>query len=266
MPQQPLPLVTETSTLLKSKVMGQVMLGFRTTNSTNEQALIWSREDAPEGAVVISDHQHAGRGRQGRTWDASAGLNLLFSIILYPTFTPELFGCITMASGLAVHDALRPFTAPLELAIKWPNDILLEGRKCCGMLLESALSPARNRVVLGIGLNVNQTEFPGPLAETATSLVLATGQRMSRAAILAGILSEFEWRYQQLQQGDFDSVRFDYLERLHMRNKNVSYRRTDGSETVSGLLAGVATNGALLLKTQRGMETFYAGELTTNLR
>src|SRR5690606_12415094 len=133
------------------------------TGSTNADALAWATEGAPDGALVTAEHQTAGRGRHGRTWTDAPGLSLLASLLLRPTLPPDRLGLLPLAAGLAAADAVESVTG-LVPRLKWPNDVLLGGRKVGGLLLESRLGDGPATVVLGLGLNVGQADFPPELA------------------------------------------------------------------------------------------------------
>lgn len=252
--------------LLRTARFGRVMHGLDRTPSTNDAAAAWAERGAPEGCVVTAEYQTAGRGRLGRSWEAAAGLNLTFSVVLRPTLSPERLGLVTLAAGVAVTDALAPLVAPLEPQIKWPNDVLLEGRKCCGMLLEGTLQQNGPVLILGIGLNVNQTAFPPALADRATSLLLATGRLVPRAPLLADLLQRLEHGYDALHRDGGARIRQAYLDRLAGLGRPVALRFSEGTGSVHGRIAGITETGALRLETDDGPRTFHAGEVTTDFR
>ncbi|GIV61528.1 MAG: biotin--[acetyl-CoA-carboxylase] ligase [Rhodothermaceae bacterium] len=265
-PSPPLPLADAVAPLLRTTRFGRALRGYATVPSTNTLAAGWAAEGAPEGAVVLAEYQTAGRGRLGRTWDARPGQNLMFSTILRPTLPPDRLGLITLAASVAVAEAVEAFTAPLVPAIKWPNDLLLEGRKCCGMLLEASFEAhpgGRAAVILGIGLNVNQFEFPPALADRATSLLLAGGRPVPRAPLLARLLERLEIRYEALLRDGGASIRAAYLERLDGLQQPVTLYLADGSSR-TGILEGITETGALRLRTPDGPRVFHAGDVTTS--
>ncbi len=261
-----LSLVDDVQSALDTDRFGQSMRGFETVGSTNTEAAAWARSGAPDGAVVVTEYQSAGRGRQGRTWTADAGRNLMFSVVLRPGLDAERLGLIPIAAGVAVAEAVDTFIRPHRTTLKWPNDVLLEGRKTCGMLLESSVSGRQtaNVVVLGVGLNVNQTDFPEALADTATSLRLVKGRTIPRAPLFARLLQQLERRYDAVQGGDDGSVRADFHDRFDMLGHSVTFRVSDTSNTITGVVRRVTETGALRLDTPNGPETVHAGEVTTN--
>lgn len=260
-----LPLVDDVQEQLATDRFGQVMRGYEEVGSTNERAAAWAKEGAPEGAVVLTEYQTSGRGRQGRSWDAEKGTNLLFSVVLRPQLATDRWSLITVAAGVAVAEAIEAFVRPHRAAIKWPNDVLLEGRKACGILLESSFSTpdAGTAVVLGVGLNVNQTAFPDALADTATSLRLVAGRPVPRAPLLGRLLGALEERYDAVQKGRAEGVRTAFQDRLASLGERTTLRLTGADRTVTGVVEGIAPEGALRLKTDEGRRTMHAGEVTT---
>jgi len=261
-----LPLVEHTQDHLATDRFGQPLRGVEAVASTNERAAAWAAEGAPEGATVLTEYQTTGRGRHGRAWSADKGQNLLFSVVLRPTLSPDRFGLLTVAAGLAVAEAIEPFVSPHEARLKWPNDVLLEARKTCGILLESSLTPPNTDavVVLGVGLNVNQADFPDALADTATSLRLTTGRSVPRAPLLARLLRALERRYDAVQSDGADAVRAAYRDRLVGLGAATTLRVPGTDQTLSGTVVGITDTGALRLRTADGSETtVHAGDVTT---
>jgi BirA family biotin operon repressor/biotin-[acetyl-CoA-carboxylase] ligase len=255
------PLLDDLYAALGNNRFGHPARGFASCPSTNAEAAAWAREGAPEGALVITEPQTAGRGRLGRAWDDAPGQNLLLSVVIRPALPPHQLGLVTLAGGVAVAEAITEWTAPLEPRIKWPNDVLLGGRKCCGMLLESSLGPDRF-VVLGIGLNVNQTEFPPPLAERATSLRLETGRLIPRTALLKHLLTQLEHWTDSLADDGGASVREAFVTWMVGRGERVTVRLTDEGPPVEGVIEGVDEAGALRFRTGDTVRALHAGEVT----
>lgn len=254
-------LVDEARSLLTTEFVGQAFRSYDTVESTNTIALEWAAQGALEGSVVYAEYQSKGRGRQGRSWEAKAGQNLMFSVIIRPPFSPDRFSLVTLAGGVAVADAVVSACAPLDVSIKWPNDVLLEGRKCCGMLLE-ATATAGNVVVLGIGLNVNQDAFPEALQPHATSLLLETGRPIARAPLFCDVLTFFEQWYNTIEKDNGTALREAYTHRLGAVGEPISLQVTDDQHPVSGTLLGIDETGALRLRTDEGEHVFHAGDVT----
>lgn len=266
-PTDRLPLVRAVRPLLQTRRFGQPMKGFSSANSTNTQAAEWAREGTSEGSVVVTEYQTAGRGRHGRTWSADAEMNLLFSVVLRPDLPADRLGLITIAAAVAVAETVEAYATPLRATIKWPNDVLLRARKCCGILLESVFSrPSQappDAVILGVGLNVNQNDFPAALRDTATSIKQAAHRPIERPPLFADLLLNLERRYQSLADDEGESVRAAYENRLHRLGQSVTLRITDTNHLLRGVVRGIADDGALRLETPEGLQIVHAGEVTS---
>jgi BirA family transcriptional regulator, biotin operon repressor / biotin---[acetyl-CoA-carboxylase] ligase len=252
--------------MLRTRMFGRRVQAFEQTSSTNAVAAEWASTGAPEGSLVVAEYQTAGRGRMGRSWLAAKGQNLMFSLVLRPTLAVEEWGMVTLAAAAAIAEAVDRFISPLHSSIKWPNDILLNGRKCCGVLIESAYAGATSggrSVILGVGLNVNQEQFDVDLAGRATSLLLETGRFTHRSALLADLLFCLETHYTAVNERRFEQVRRAFCSRLHRLGETVTYRLAEGRGSIRGTLEGITDLGALRLNTEHGVRTFHAGELTT---
>jgi BirA family biotin operon repressor/biotin-[acetyl-CoA-carboxylase] ligase len=243
--------------------------------STNDIALEWAARKnladvtasqtnllrAPHGALVFAEEQTRGRGRLGRHWESQSGLNLTFSLVLRPDVPVSSYPLFTLAAGKSVHAVLRRHWPTLATSIKWPNDILVDRRKCAGILLESSIGPRpeENVVILGIGLNVNQTVFPADIEHNATSLLLETGQLQDRLGILVDVLIELET---QIQLFIDDPIRFksEYESVLEGIGRTVSLKAHEG--TIFGRILGITDGGALWLDTDSGERIVYAGDVT----
>lgn len=268
------------SRALDTSRFGRAVRVHEEVESTNTEAAAWAGgelgEPAPEGAVVLTEYQTAGRGRHGRTWNANAGQNLMLSIVLRPTLPPEQFGRITIASGVAVAETVADFVEPHPVTIKWPNDILLSGKKTCGMLLETSFGttpagPASGAVILGIGLNVNQVDFPPEIEQQATSMRLATGRALPRVSVYAKLLGYLEARYDAVCSGDASTSRRvirAYEDRLDRRGDRVTLRFAGTNRTTSGIVRGITDDGALRLAPSATASAvdetvLHAGEVTS---
>lgn len=253
-----LPLAREVARHLEPCSIGQPIRGWQAIDSTNRMGMAWAAEGAPNGAVVLAEYQTRGKGRHGRAWQAAAGQNLLFSVILRPVLTPARYGLLTLAGSLAVKEAIAPLVAPSRVQIKWPNDILIEGQKCCGILSESAIGPGA-AVVIGIGLNVNQSVFPPDIADRATSVLLATGRRVDRASLMADVLRQLD-RMLSLLNGSESALRDRYVDSLLGRGEVFSvYLRANTQ--ISGRIVGITATGALRIDDGQNLFTVHEGEL-----
>lgn len=257
---------------LETDRFGRALRGFEEVDSTNVQARAWAQDGAEEGSVVVADYQTHGRGRHGRVWTADRGQNLMLSTVLRPSLAPDALGLVTVAAGVAVAEAVDAFAGTHRADIKWPNDVLLEERKTCGMLLEGSVTGGGSRatppdfVILGIGLNVNQVHFPEALTETATSLRLVAGRSVPRVPLLAHLLRRLEHRYDQVQAGQDAEVRRRFTERMPRLGDDVILRATGSNQTVAGRIRGITSTGGLRLATPSGEQVVHAGEVTTARR
>ena len=259
---RPMHLLDALAPLLTTRRFGRVARGFETVGSTNAEAAAWAADGAPEGALVVAEYQSAGRGRLGRTWAAAAGVNLTQSLVLRPRLDAARLGLLPLAAGLAVADAVER-VAGVPAQVKWPNDLLLGGKKAGGLLAEAVHGAEAPVVVLGIGLNVNQQAFPPELAEKATSVALEAGRPVERAALLAALLAALERRYDALAAGDGSALLAAFERRMHGLGQPVAVRYPGTARApLGGVVLGVAPDGALRLETLDGERRLYAGEVT----
>ena len=248
----------EVSALLNTRALGRPLYFMGKVTSTNSLAMEAVQQGAVHGTVFVADYQTHGRGRQGRTWTADEGLNLTFSVILDIPVLDETVGMVPVAACLGVADAITDAVRPNKPQFKWPNDILLNGQKICGMLLQT-VNLRTTKIVLGIGINVNQTVFPDDLDQYATSLLLSTGQPVDRASLMASVLLNLENRL-SLMLDEPSMVRKLYTESLIWIGQICTV--TGMNQEVEGTLLGIANSGALLLKTSTGTQTIYAGNVS----
>jgi BirA family biotin operon repressor/biotin-[acetyl-CoA-carboxylase] ligase len=192
--------------------LARPLRAYRSVASTQALARTWAEAGAPEGAVVLADHQTAGRGRRGRAWTAPTGTALLFSVILRPRLPVARWPEIPLAAGCAVAEGLEA-VAPVATGLKWPNDVLVAGQKLAGILAEGVASTPP-LVVLGIGVNVSQEEidWPPDLAGRARSLA-GLGAAVAREPLLAAVLARLDAWYGTLLDGGFEPVRAAWLRR-----------------------------------------------------
>lgn len=224
---------------------------FDTIGSTNDEALAWAAAGADDGCLVVADQQTQGRGRMNRRWVTRPGVALAFSLILHPRPEEiEHMGFFSPLGALAISQALET-TLGLDVQIKWPNDVLLQGLKVAGLLLEAAwLGAELQGIVIGIGLNVSPAAVPpaGELLFPATSVEDAAGRPVERIRLLRDILQAlFEWR-PKLHENTFRQA---WEQRLAFRGQWVRIEGT-GSEPVSGEVLGIDPSGSLLLRGSAG--------------
>lgn len=222
--------------------LGRSFLHYATTNSTNDIVLRAISEGAPHGLVVVADHQTAGRGRRGRTWlSERACENLLFTVLLRPPHATENVSSVTLAIGLGVRDALQPHLDE-EAGLKWINDVLVNGRKLAGILVESQVRNAEISLAVGVGLNVHMRNLPEEIRSIATSLSLLGGRELRREHLLADILEHVQRRFQQWQTQGFAGMADDFRASDALAGNQVSV------EGLEGRALGVTDEGALLLQ------------------
>ena len=245
---------------LTTNVFGHTILIYDSINSTNACAKIFANKGAEEGTVVLADYQTAGRGRLGRSWLAEPGDNLLFSVIIRPTFNSDKLGFLSFFAAAAIADAIEAVTA-LRCETKWPNDVLLHNRKFCGILMESAFqSTALAYVIMGIGVNVNQQKFLGNLAGTATSLRNECNREFDRNDLFCKIMSSLESMFRDVKKGDFSAVLMKWKARATIFGQRISL--TQGAEVIDGTAIDLAADGGLLVETETGRRVLYAGDVT----
>jgi BirA family transcriptional regulator, biotin operon repressor / biotin---[acetyl-CoA-carboxylase] ligase len=206
---------------------------------------------APEGATVVADEQTEGRGRLGRAWLAPPGTSLLVSVVLRPALPPEAAWLVVAAAGVALAEAAEA-AAPgrLEARLKWPNDLELGGRKAAGLLAEVRMDGAMFRaVVLGMGVNVSQR--PGDLPPEATSVALAAGVPVDRAALLGAWGERFAGGYRRLAEGEPGQVLAAYRERLATLGRRVRAERV-GAGPLVGTAVDLTELGGLVVRTDAG--------------
>ncbi|MEW6660420.1 MAG: biotin--[acetyl-CoA-carboxylase] ligase [Thermodesulfobacteriota bacterium] len=236
---------------LKTRYLQGPIHHFQTLPSTNDLAKELGSQGAPEGTLVVAESQTRGRGRLGREWESPPGVGLYASLLLRPELPPTEMPQITLTTAVAVVRALRRATG-VAPGIKWPNDLLVEGKKVGGILTEMETESDRIRyLVVGLGLNVNNREFPPPLDLTATSLALAAGSTFHRPGILRAWLEEFEALYDLFLNQDFGRILEEWRQYNVTLGQTVTVRQ--GSREISGLALEVAGDGALLIR-QRGGE------------
>lgn len=241
---------------------GRKVLFFDTIDSTNLRAKLEAEAGAPQGTLIVADEQSAGRGRRGREWDSPAGKNIYCTLLLRPDMDPNRASMLTLVMALAVAEGIRR-TCRLETQIKWPNDIVIEGRKVCGMLTEMSVERDYiHYVVVGVGINVGVQEFPEALRETAASLQQFTGAPVNRAALIAEIMKSFETIYQRFcRTCDCSEIRTDY--EAVLVNYNHPVRVMDPKGEYTGIARGINDMGELLVELPDGtVQPVFAGEVS----
>ncbi|WP_374018715.1 biotin--[acetyl-CoA-carboxylase] ligase [Paenibacillus thiaminolyticus] len=232
------------------------------TESTQNEAAAWAKEGVPEGAIVLAEEQTGGRGRQGHLWHSPAGKGVWMSIVLRPRiplpYTPHL----TLLGAVAMFRAMKKLTAA-PLGIKWPNDILADGKKVAGILLESAAEDERLLyVIAGIGISVNldAADFPEELQERATSLKIMTGREVDRASLVAACLQELEQLYRLYEEEGFAPIRTLWEAQSITLGRQVTIETPQGP--LQGIAEGLDESGALLLRDKMGtVQKVFSGDV-----
>lgn len=251
------------SRLGKTKVIGRDIRVFEQTTSTNDVIEKLARDGVKEGAVVFAESQTKGRGRLGRKWMSPARKGLWFSVLLRPNLRPQETTQLTVAAAAALWRAIHNETG-LQPEIKWPNDLLLRGRKTAGILTELSAEVDRVKyVILGIGVDVNlsASEFPSELRKLATSLKIETGKPVSRPELATAILRELDHDYARICSGQFAAVADEWEQHCTTIGKNVAIHI--GDRWVRGRAESLDADGALLLRTDHGhLERIIGGDVT----
>lgn len=251
------------SETLKSDVLGRPFRFESAVRSTNDVARQWVADGAVHGAMVFADEQTHGKGRHGRVWRTQPGVNLTFSLVLRPELATDSFPLLALVAALAVVTMLERHFPALAISVKWPNDVLIDRRKCAGILLESSIgtNDDENYVIMGVGINVNQISFPEELQEKATSLFLETGLAQDRIGLLVDFLVEMEDQMKRLMQ---DKSRFlrNFEGYLAGIGAGVHLNVLDSRPAVSGTILGITRDGSLRLRTESGTLIVNAGDVT----
>ncbi|MGB9431228.1 MAG: biotin--[acetyl-CoA-carboxylase] ligase [Candidatus Acidiferrum sp.] len=236
---------------LKGNLFGKRVFHFFKTDSTNRVAMELGYAGEPEGTVVMAEEQSAGRGRSGRTWHSERGTGLYFTVLLRPRLSPAQAPLLTMLAGISAHTAITAQTG-LVPELKWPNDLLLNGKKLGGILTEMHAEPNAVRfVIVGVGINVNQERFPTELAGVATSIRKETGRMSYRLELLVRLLTQFEGDYNRfLHEGPGFVV--ERFERVSSFARGRRVRVDTGAETYAGTTAGLSPEGLLLVARDNG--------------
>lgn len=230
-------------------VLGSKICYYSITGSTNEDAKKLAREGVPDGTLVIAEKQHKARGRMGRAWNSPDG-GLWFSVILRPHFVPMDAPKLTIMTAVAVAEAIIQTTG-IHAKIKWPNDILTDGKKVCGILTEmSAEMDAINYVIIGVGINVNNDDFPDELKGIGTSLKQIKGENINRLALLSALLKKLEYYYIKAENEGFHEVFEKWRSLCINLGKKVNITGKNGS--FEGIAIDIDEFGALLVRTENG--------------
>lgn len=255
---------SEIASRILDGVFGQRVVSYEITDSTNTRAKQLAEEGAVHGTLVVANMQTAGKGRRGRSWQQEEGSVIAMSLLLRPTFSPDKASMLTLLAAHSVAGAIEAVTG-LPAAIKWPNDIVINRKKTVGILTEMSLGveqAAIDYIVIGIGINVNNTAFPEEIRDMATSLYLEKGERVSRSALIAESMRRLEVDYEAfLKTEDLSAILPDYNAHLISMNKEV--RVLDPKGEYTGISRGMDAQGELLVERADGeIIKVYAGEVS----
>ena len=246
--------------LNRTEIIGRDIRVFQETSSTNDVAEKLARDGVKEGVVVFAESQTKGRGRLGRKWVSPPRKGLWFSVLLRPDFHPQETTQLTVISATALRRAIKTVCG-LAADIKWPNDILIGGKKVAGILTELSAEVDRVRhVILGIGVDVNQEEFPVELRKLATSLRIEAGEEISRAELATEILRELDFDYARVGAGKFPAVADEWEAACVTIGRDVTVHC--GDRKFRGHAESLDDDGALLVRTEHGhLERIIGGDV-----
>jgi len=254
-PDKPIP--EEITPYLDTRIIGREFHYFEKVGSTNTKAKELIKKDAAEGTVVVSDIQTHGRGRKNRTWISKEG-GLWFSIVLYPDIQPEFGMVLTMASSVAVVESLET-VAGIDTVIKWPNDVLINKKKVCGILTEfDAEIDKINYAIIGIGINVNN-DIDDSLKNSATSIKKEIGRGVSKINLLRSIINNFDKYYLYIKDGKYDKIQSEWLPHSNIIGKKIIVKQN--TKTTKGIVKNIDKNGSLILNTDRGKIRILSGDV-----
>jgi BirA family transcriptional regulator, biotin operon repressor / biotin---[acetyl-CoA-carboxylase] ligase len=246
--------------MLRGTVFAKEICHYFKIGSTNAAALDAAEAGVPEGTVFLAEEQTAGRGRGAHTWHSARSAGIYCSVVLRPPLPPADVLILSLAAGLAVCDAVQRVAPGLKPDLRWPNDVLIDRRKFCGILTEMAAEATRVRhIIIGMGLNVNHADFPPDLGNEATSLRLATGTDWSRVELAAALLKSLDREYRALLK---DPRAHQLILRRFSENSSSSHGmevRVSENGGYEGVTEGLDSRGFLQVRTASGIRTVLSG-------
>ena len=263
---------------LNTKWAARNLIYIEETGSTNDNAKELGEKGAPHGTLVVTDHQTTGRGSRGRTWETPKGTNIAMSLLVRPTAPPDKVSMLTLIMGMSIAEGIEAALViakdeelsrstlvdiPRQLLaecktypqIKWPNDVVIAGKKICGILTELHMNPDNtiNNVVIGVGINVNMTDFPDDIKDIAGSIYSTTGVKLDRSMVVACCMKRFEENYEKyIETYDLRFLKDDYERRLINRRKIVKVLDPKGE--YEAIAHGITNTGALIVSDEEGNE------------
>ena len=259
----------EIEALLLGSELSHKVVFYSETGSTNSDAKLMAEEGEQDGLLVVADSQNSGRGRRGRSWVSPPGKNAYFSLMLKPDISPAKGPMVTLLMALSVAlgvKGLMPKKESEELpdvGIKWPNDVVINGKKICGILTEMSMEDSFiHYIVIGVGINVKKQEFEGEISKIASSIDNEWDTNTYRSALVANIIRYFDGFYKEyLERGDLSGIKDSYEELLVNKGKEVRVLDPKGEYTAKAL--GIDENGQLMVERTDGkLEAIYAGEVS----
>jgi len=248
--------------LLRGTIFSQHIHHYYRIGSTSTTAMEAASAGAPEGSVFLAEQQTAGRGRGANQWHSAQSEGIHCSVLLRPPVPPSEALILSLAAGLAVQTAVQELDSQIVPDLKWPNDLLLQGKKFSGILTEMTAEPTRVRhIVVGIGINVNQTDFPASLKLTAASLRMVTGTEWSRVDLCAALLKSLDREYRNLLKNP--NAREEILQRFQAHSSTVrgSRVRIEENGGFEGVTEGLDPRGFLLVRSADGLRTVLSGSV-----
>lgn len=252
----------EIASEMKTKHIATQIEYYNEIDSTNIRCKILAEQGAEDGILVVADQQTAGKGRRGRKWDSPKGCGIFMSLMLKPDIAPVNASMLTLVTAMALVKGIKEATG-LETKIKWPNDIILNQKKLCGILTEmSSELDYINHVVIGIGVNVNMTSFPNEIAQVATSIAIEQGHPVKRSAIIARTMEAFEEYYERfLKKQNLEDLMEEYNELLI--HKDCEIRVLGAREEYVAKAIGIDKSGELLVELEDGTKKkIRSGEIS----
>jgi BirA family biotin operon repressor/biotin-[acetyl-CoA-carboxylase] ligase len=247
---------------LKTKILGREIFSYRSLKSTNDLAYRLAEEKVPEGTLILAERQTAGKGRMGRRWYSPPEKGIWMSLILRPDIPPAKAPGLSLCTSLALAQTIKEKTG-LGAKLKWPNDCLIEGKKVAGILLELSAELDRvNFVIIGVGINVNQSQkdFPRNLRGKATSLYRESGEKLPRVELLKSFLKNLEKIYINFKTFGLKYYHEEIKKYSTLLGKKV--KLLYGKEKLKGRVVDIDENGSLVLETRKGKKIITAGEVT----
>ena len=236
--------------------------GFLQVESTNTEAAEQARSGAPGGTLIFAEEQTAGKGRNGRSWVSNARKGLYFTVILRPGQPVKFWPLLTHTASVALIETLKDLFPHLDLDLKWPNDVLISGRKCAGILLESITETNMNAAVIGLGINVRKGSVPESLESTAVCLDEASGTQVPRRQLLVHFLRKFQGYYLEFEKGNHRELLERWMSHSSMWD-GAQVWISDGEVRRSAVTCGLNELGALMVRTPEGaLETILAGDIS----